>query len=300
MLKRVLKWLGGTLAVVILIAGGLFYKVQSHFKKSENLVLADPPLTIETVSQPGWLEEGQRLAKMKGCIDCHDEDMGGKVFVNDPAVGTFAGSNLTPGQGSVVSAYTDQDWVRSIRYGRGPHKKYLKFMPSHEFFFISDEDLGKLITYLKALPPVDRETTPIQVGPMMKVLYFAGKMPLLFSGENIDLSAKAPVSITPSEEPEYGKYLAAGCVGCHQPNYAGGAIPGVPPSWPKAANLTAKGNFSKWTFEEFKKFAGEGTTPDGRKLNPQFMPWPAMAAMNNTELKALYNYLHSLPAAESH
>lgn len=77
--------------------------------------------------------------------------------------------------------------------------------------------------------------------------------------------------------------MAAGGVGCHQLNYGGGPIPGVPPSWPPAANLTAKGNLAHWSFEDFQKLAQTGTTREGKTLNPRFMSCPALTAMNEAE-----------------
>lgn len=300
MLKRILKW-GGALLLLLLIGGAArFLKAQSHYSKTESLVLEDPRLKLDVNPTPAWIAEGERIAKMKGCFDCHGQDLGGKVFVQEPPIGTYAGSNLTKGRGGIGGVYTDEDWVRSIRYGRGPNKKYLKFMPSEEFFALSDEDLGKLIAYLKSVPSVDRERTPVSVGPVAKVFYDAGSMPLLFSGERIDLKSPPPARVTPSESPEFGKYLAASCTGCHHANYGGGPIPGVPPSWPAAADLTPRGNLAHWSFDDFKKTAQSGVTPQGKTLNPQYMPWPAMAAMNEVELKALYNFLKSLPTAGSH
>lgn len=298
MLKRILKWAGALVILVIAIGMGVFLKAQMKYSQVANTSLEDQGLNLVVPTNPEWIQEGERIAKMKGCYDCHGKDLGGTVFVQDPAIGTFAGPNLTQGKGGVAGKYNNEDWVRSIRYGRGTNKHYLKFMPSQEFSFLTDEDLGKLIVYLKSVPAVDRESVLVAPGPMAKILYSFGKMPLLFSGENVDLKNRVPTALSASESPEYGKYLAASCVGCHQSNYGGGVIPGVPPSWPKAANLTAKGNLSKWSFDDFKKTASSGVTPEGKNLNPQFMPWPAMAAMNDTELKALYNFLKSLPEAE--
>jgi hypothetical protein len=85
---------------------------------------------------------------------------------------------------------------------------------------------------------------------------------------------------------------------CHRPDYSRGPIDGVPPSWPPAADLTASSNFAKWSFDDFKKALTTGETPDGRMLNPQFMPWTSTAAFNDMELRALYNFLKGLPARQ--
>lgn len=297
MVKKVLKWAGVLLLLIVTIGVGVFLRAQSQYNQKTEMTLEDPKLTLSVAYDPNWVQEGERIAKMKGCFDCHGKDLGGSVFIQDPPIGTFAGPNLTKGSGGVAANYTDEDWVRSIRYGRNPQKRYLKFMPSQEFSFLTDEDLAKLIVYLKSLPAVNRDSVPVAPGPMAKLLYSFGKMPLLFSGENINTNMSVPASLQANESAEYGKYLSASCVGCHHANFGGGAIPGVPPSWPKSANLTPKGNVAKWSFEEFHKTATTGVTPEGKNLNPQFMPWPAMAAMNETELKALYNFLKSLPEA---
>jgi hypothetical protein len=39
-----------------------------------------------------------------------------------------------------------------------------------------------------------------------------------------------------------------------------------------------------------------GVTPEGKKLNPKFMPWTMTKDMTDDELKAIYLYLKSLPA----
>lgn len=294
MKKKLLQALGLLLGVVVVLVGGLITFSHVNYTKTANKVIVDPKLTLEVIPQEGWIEEGHRLAKMKGCFDCHGSDLSGKAFIDDPAVGTYISANLTKGKGSKTAEYTDQDWVRAIRYGINKEHKYLQFMPSEEFSFLTDEDLAKLISYLKSLPPVDNEHPRSSVGPMAKILYMAGQMPLLFSGERISTEVVRPAKLEASESAEYGKYVAAACTGCHGTNYQGGPIPGVPPSWPHAADITKKGVLASMTFEQFKSTLQTGVTPQGKSLNPQFMPWPSTAAMSELELKALYNFLSQL------
>ena len=78
--------------------------------------------------------------------------------------------------------------------------------------------------------------------------------------------------------------------------------PGPPPG----PNLTLI--VPQWTEAEFMTFFNSGTLPGGGKvpvltLNNGFseprMPWPVVrAATTDDELKAMYTYLHALPAVE--
>ncbi|MGB4849384.1 MAG: hypothetical protein WBP41_15775, partial [Saprospiraceae bacterium] len=45
-----------------------------------------------------------------------------------------------------------------------------------------------------------------------------------------------------------------------------------------------------WTFEKFKDRFHQGSS-----IKESIMPWPAFKKMNDTELLALWKYLHSIP-----
>ena len=64
-------------------------------------------------------------------------------------IGTLRAPNLTPG--GVGGTYTDTDWIRALRHGVAPDGTPLVFMPSWEYYYLSKEDLGALIAYLKQL-----------------------------------------------------------------------------------------------------------------------------------------------------
>ena len=73
-------------------------------------------------------------------------------------------------------------------------------------------------------------------------------------------------------------------------------MPGTPPEFPDAANLTPHADGLKdWTQADFVRAIREGKRPDGRVLNT-FMPWPVMKQMSDTELAAIWAYLQTLPA----
>lgn len=295
-MNRVLKTasiaLATLIAAIAVVLTVFFMRVE--LKRGAEVKAAVVPFEIPT--DPASLAEGQRLVKVKACSDCHGSDLAGKTFIDEAPIGKFSGSNLTLGKGSVVASYGTEDWIRAIRFGIGPDHHPLIAMPAGDFHGISNEELGKMIAYLKSLPPVDRENPPQSIGPMARVLYNLGQMPLLFPYEEVDLNAQPVDKVEPGPTVEYGRYLSQACTGCHGPGFSGGHIPGTPPHWPDAKNLTPSGEFANWGLADFKKVLILGLTPNGHQIDPQFMPWQSTQAMTDVEIEALYKFLKQLPA----
>lgn len=294
-MKKALKWLGiAVIAViaVIMIAVIAVYAVSSfRINKTYDIAVAQVPVADdeETIA---W---GKHIADTRGCEDCHKPEYAGGLFIDGGPLGTLYSRNLTSGQGGGVSAYTNEDWVRAVRHGVGPDGKPLLFMPAQEFYYLSDEDLGALIAYMKTVPPVDNTIPESSVGPLGRALLLAGKFPLL-PVEMIDHTAPRPVAPEPGVTAEYGQYMTYSCMGCHNPNFSGGPITGGDPSWPPAANLTPTGPLADYTEEQFIETLRTGLTPSGKQLNAEWMPWPTYARMTDDELKAVWLFFNSLPA----
>ena len=117
--------------------------------------------------------------------------------------------------------------------------------------------------------------------------------------ELIPHDAPRPVAPEPGITPEYGEYLSYSCQVCHGPTLSGGEIPGFPPEWPSAPNLTAgKGSrLPSWGEEGFIEIIRTGEK-HGRSINPDYMPWESYRHMTDNELRAVYTYLQSLPPKE--
>ncbi len=279
----------------VAVVGGAAF-VHSSFNKKLNIHYDTAVASFPLPTDPARIENGARLAKVKGCGDCHGEGLGGKVFIDDPGMGRLVAPNLTRGKKGIGATYAqDEDWIRTMRYGVTPQGLSVKFMPSHEYSPMSNEDLGDLIAYVKSIPPIDRDLPETNLGFLVKLLYTTGQMPSFFPAELIDRSKPSPEKVVAEATATYGAYMAAACVSCHNPQFTGGKIPGVPPAWPASTDLTSKGRVGKWTLDEFKSTLRTGVTPEGLKLNPVYMPWPAAAAMNDIELEALYIFFKSLP-----
>ncbi len=294
--KRNTKWIkwiigivGGLLTLIIFFLILVYLITENRMNRSYSL--PEHSVAIEADSQT--VAYGRRLSVVRGCTDCHGENLAGRLMIDEPAVVKLYTSNLTQGKGGIAADYTDADWERSVRHAVAPNGKPLLFMPAHEFFYLSDEDLAALIAYLKTLKPVDNVLPASSVGLLGRILYMTGQLPLV-PAELVDHTKEHPAAPQPGVTIEYGRYLATGCAGCHGPDFTGGRVPGSPPEWPPAANLTPNGNLKRWTERDFIQAIRTGVKPDGQTFT-EYMPVRSVNAMTDEELKALWLFLSSLP-----
>lgn len=295
---KILKWVGitlGTLIALLLIFVAVTYFItERHFNETYQI----EPGMVEVSTDSSIIAHGKHVATVRGCIECHGGSLGGAVFLDDPAVGLLIATNLTTGQGGIGSEYSDGDLIRSIRHGVKKNGKPAIFMPSHEYNPIDKRDLSALMSYIRSLEPVDNELPETKVGMMARFLYMYGGMHLV-PARLINHNNPIPEPVENRTPLEMGEYLAVTCTGCHGEGFAGGAIPGVPPDWPVAANITPKGNIGNWTLQEFITTMETGVTPEGKELRQPYMPWEMLGAMTDEELEGLYTYLRSLPEKET-
>ena len=91
------------------------------------------------------------------------------------------------------------------------------------------------------------------------------------------------------------------CVGCHGPGFSGGRIPGGPPDWPPASNLTPGEGSVLTRYDSAEKFVAmmrSGKRPDGSDVN-RAMPFESLRNINDVDLRATYAFLRSLPARKA-
>ncbi|MBV9097610.1 MAG: cytochrome c, partial [Frankiaceae bacterium] len=173
-----------------------------------------------------------------------------------------------------------------------PDGTRLLIMPSWGYAAFSDDDAASVIAYVRSLPPVDRITPRVKLGPLGRVLVATKKLP--FDAVRIADEGAPPTPPPPMNMVEYGKYLTrvGGCMGCHGTHLSGGHLVG-PPDVPPASNLT-RTNIGTWSAADFMVTVTRGHDPSGHVLHP-FMPWRTIGQMTDQELEAIYDYLFSLP-----
>ena len=297
-MKRVLK-VGGIVAVALAVlgAGTLALGVYLGEQKAQRIVkveVHDLPALVHA-SLPATMERGRYLYLSRGCTECHGVDGAGREFVNDGKGLVLRGPNITSGPGGVVAAYQPQDWVRVIRHGVKPDGRPAMIMPSEDYNRLTDADLAALVAYVRQLPPADGGPAVVSLPLHVKALY--GFHVLKDAAQKIDHRLPPPQPVAEGLTVEHGAYVAQMCIGCHGAALTGGKIPGAPPDWPAAANLTAvsNGGMTRYaTFEQFAEMMRTGKRPDGSEVSP-VMPFVALKELSDTDVGALHVYLRSLP-----
>ncbi|WP_254560166.1 c-type cytochrome [Dyadobacter diqingensis] len=314
-MKRFLKIVGIILAVLILAAVG----AATYVKTALPNVGEAPQLVIEKT--PARVERGKYIANhVSVCMDCHSTrdwnrytaplagnfGGGGEKFSRDLGFpGEFYAKNITP---YGLSQWTDGEVFRAITTGVSKKGNALfPVMPYHAFGQLDTEDIYSIIAYLRTLEPVKHDVPAAVADFPVNILI--NTMP-----------AKAVPATKPAESDtlNYGKYLvtAASCVMCHSQMEKGQIVEGsefgggmefkIPSGTVRSVNITPdkKTGLGLWNedvfVKRFKMYADSGYVPHaiGPKDMNTPMPWTMYAGMKESDLKAIFAYLQTLPAKD--
>ena len=178
-------------------------------------------LAIEIPADEQSVTEGGRLVKLLGCgPECHGRTLEGGLVIGDGALLRL----VTPGLGRAMREYSDAELVRVIRQGVRRDGRSVFLMPSEAYSRLADDDVGKLIAYLRLALPAAGE------GRQAVIDFTVGGRLALLSGrlqpvaETIVHEALRPPQHRPSDPASLGEYLAASvCAECHGADLRGSA-----------------------------------------------------------------------------
>jgi mono/diheme cytochrome c family protein len=283
-MRRLLKWvaitLGATVALLTAAAVVLSLVGTSRLHRSVPVEVENVPVSTDSAS----LARGQHLVHF-ACEGCHGSQLTGQLLVPG-GIGRIHSANIT----GLSATHTDVDLVRAIRHAVAPDGHALAIMPAYAFVYFSREDLGAAIAYLKTLPRAGSASPKPELSFLGRILLATGKLKGFFPAEEVDHQIPFPVMPEIGANLATGEYLSRFCRGCHGLNLRGGHPPD--PEAPTAPNLAVT---RSWAEADFFALFQTGRTPDGRALNPDFMPWRDIAKLTPEELRALYLYLQTLP-----
>ncbi len=293
-MKSWLKWtLRGAGALVVMAGAVALVGTQlAEKKRTRQVEVKVLPVAIPT--DAASVERGRYLYASRGCADCHGANGAGKAFIDDGSM-KVVGPNISTGAGNVVANYKPEDWVRTLRHGVKPNGQPVFIMPSEDYNRLTDVDTGALIAYVKSLPPANGGAAVMQLPLPVKVLYGFGAIP--DSAEKINHALPPAQPVASGVTTEHGAYVANMCIGCHGAGLSGGKIPGGPPDWPAAANLTPGDKGAMGGYKDAAQFAAmfkSGKRPDGSVI--KVMPFESLREMNDTDVQALYAFLKTVPA----
>lgn len=293
-MKKILKWIGVFVALLVVVGIGLVIAAGVLFDRKRERPINVDVKPIPVAADAASLERGKYLFMSRGCGDCHAASGAGRAFIDEPGGGFYVRSpNITPG--GVVAKYTELDWVRAIRHGVNPQGRALFIMPSEDYNRFTDHDVAAIVAYARSLPAIGGGGAEFRVPLPVKALYALGVVK--DAAEKIDHSLPPASPVPEGVTPEHGKYVANLCIGCHGDNLSGGEIPGAPPNWPAASNLTpGQGTLLAIydSADKLKAMFRSGKRPDGSAV--AVMPFSTLREINDTDVSALYAYLKQLPA----
>jgi len=304
MLRKILKWTGFIL--LFLIVG-----VTVATALRQHMTYDAPYPNIKASTDTAIIAKGRHIVLGPGhCVDCHSPVRNVDSVLKlgqDPALsggmpfklpfGTVFTRNLTSDATTGIGRYTDGEIARVLRHSvKANGEMVLPFMP---FQNMSDEDLTAVISYLRSTKPV-KNNVPDHDWNVM------GNFIKAFLLKPVGPSERIKEVVAADTTANYGRHLVmavANCNECHTKrngigDYVGAPLAGGTTFEEKgkptlvSPNLTPDpetGRITNWSQEAFIKRFRMG------KLIPySHMPWESYGRMNDTELKAIYNYLRSL------
>ncbi len=283
-MKRLLRWIGialGSLIALGIISYTVVYILSEGILRRTYDV---PAVAISIPTDPPSIIEGRRLATLRGCVGgCHGKEVEGAVMFDEPMIGRVVAPNLT----AAVRKYTDSELVGIIRNGVRPGGRSMMVMPAEEFVLLTDQDLSRIIGFLKSLPAVEGPGPSLSLGPLGRIGVAVGQ----FKPVAQLIAETIPPPDATSDEAAYGRYLArTTCASCHGTGLRGDSNPDF-----TSPSLQIVAAYSP---ELFAQLMRTGVALGGRSLGTM-SPWARqhLSHFTDSEIAALYSYLHAMPAA---
>lgn len=302
------------LSLVVLFAvvvGGFAVYVASR----QNLKFDAPFPAIAASSDSAVVARGRYLVReVANCAQCHGDTAQARAlmagadvplsggFTFDIPPGKFRARNITPDAETGIGKHSDGAVARALRHGVGADGRAL--LPFMEMQGLADDDLAAVISYLRAQPAVHHPVPAHEYTMLGKVV----RATVL--AEPVGPRETPPAQAPRGANIENGRYLTesvALCWACHTqrdektgqlvgPRYGGatGFKEASDPAhvWapPNITSDPATGRLGSMSEDDFvARFRL------GRILPGSPMPWQGFQRMDEADLRAIYQYLKSLP-----
>jgi mono/diheme cytochrome c family protein len=277
-MRRATRWagfaLGGIAVLLSLLVLGIYVGSEAIYARKY-----DPPAASALHLNSALPAEGERLAAVYGCSDCHGKDLRGRLFHDEPKLARLYAPNLT----RVAESYSDSEFDAAVRYGIAKDGRGLWVMPSSAFSRLTPQELSAILAYLRSQPPGGPEQPQSQMGPLARIGIVTGK----FRSEAALIGkAREQQPLFVALPVERGRHIAAvACAECHGLSLQGGAGPLPAPDLTIAA---------AYDLDEFKRLMHTGVAAGDRDLG--LMSQVArnrFARLAEDEVEQLHAYLRA-------
>jgi mono/diheme cytochrome c family protein len=248
---------------------------------AEKLVAVSVP--AEAAATPESLAAGKQVYEKLSCSTCHGEDGAAREELRDEWGHAVRSTDLTE-PWAFRGGSTARDMMLRVKAGIAGSP-----MPAFEGT-ATDKELAELAVFVTSLA---RKPAWQMTADELKALY----------ARQAKQAADNPV--------ERGRYLveSLSCAHCHSPVGSDGVVlPGMKLAGGVRFNIAPFGDFvtynltsdkdtglGNWSDAEIKAVITKGTRPDGTRLLPFPMGWPAYAHLTDADLSALVAFLRTVP-----
>ncbi len=245
MMRKFLKWTGivaaGIVALALLAILWIFI-ASGRELGAKHTVARGAMLTIPT--DAASIVEGERLARISGCLHCHGDALGGQMVHDFPNIARFVAPNIS---GSLQD-HDDAQLEALIRHGVKFDGTGMLFMPAEMYRHKRDEDVAKIIAYLRTVPRADGVGEQTLIRPIGRFLLAQG---IFKTGPRAIETLPAPVKTFDAADPvSHGKHLVMNlCSECHAQTLEGIPMANSPP-------LSVAKAYSS---EQFERLMRDGT-----------------------------------------
>lgn len=170
-MKKLLKWLGfAVLGLIAVLVFALLYVNFAFDREMARQYRVAETLSVPLPTDPNEIAEGKRLAQLTGCIHCHGENLEGGAAIDIPGIARFVPPNIS----KVMPSYSDAQLVGLLRRGVKPDGTGVWLMASQMFQHLHDDDLARIIAWLRTVPVNDGTTERTQVHVAGRALVVIG------------------------------------------------------------------------------------------------------------------------------
>ncbi len=254
------------------------------------------------------IERGEYIFHVAGCLTCHSTEgapplAGGHRF--DTPFGVFISPNITPDKSHGIGAWSEQDFMRALRYGLAPDgRHYYPVFPYTSYTRMSEQDMRDLFAYLRTTEPAARPNETHELVWFARSRLGNRVWKALF----LDPGAYQPDGRR-SERWNRGAYIAealAHCGECHSPRGVLGAVDGARhlSGNPQGLggdvipNITphASADVSSWVAVDYAAYLSYGEMPDGDYAGGMMATVidEGLSKLTETDRAALIEYLMTL------
>jgi mono/diheme cytochrome c family protein len=281
-----MKWLK---RAALILCGAIVVAMATLYGGSEWMLrraYAAPLDTIVADHSAAGVAEGGRIARIIGCRGCHASDATGRVLVENALLGRFA----APALARRAADYSDAQLSRLIRHGIKRDGTALHVMPVQAFRHLSDDDVARLIGWIRTLKPQSKDLPgTISYGPMARLLILTGGLP----------SQAHPETIAGHHRPvAAGAYFVhVSCMACHDLRHAQPQETDPTVTVPALADVG-----SSYDANAFRHLLRTGVGMSGRDLGLMTrVATTDLSRLTDNEIAAVHTYLieeHQRPATQ--